>query len=683
MANWWENDPVASQLPAKPDARAFYETDQIVSAPAGPLPRLNMDREGDYYDRGGASIKMTPSGVVNYLSERYGKGNVATDANGATYIRDPEKNEFYPLDSNAINMKDFTADMVGPGLEAGPVAASGGILAAIGGGAIGSGIRQGLSYMMGGDDELSLTDRAVSAGTNMALSGTGEALFRGGAAIRDAVRPGNVAARYTQRAMNTPEGQIGQRLERAGVPLSVGEMTLDPNILQVEGMLRRNVGSMDSVRMLDQRQLNWATRELQGLMDRISANPQSIEQVGDAVNTTFRRAVDQAVVLRRNQARSDFARVNSAAGQRAFIQPQNTVGVLDELINRYSTPGGGDRTAALATRLQSVRASMAQPRSAVEVQRLMEVYGDAAQGTGSVFRDIDRAQEQMIAGQVVRALDQDLATAASQPGVDAITANELQIARQNYAQNSQPIDDLRRSVLGQFLGNRTGEIAPSEVFNRLKGMDAPSLARSFRLLQTADPEIAQTVKRGFLEDAFRAAYEPTDQALVRLGLDAQQPFSAKRFAQTIKKSPAWELMQGQERQDAEVILTGLGRMAQKMGEGSPTAPLLWAKSLVTNVAKTLTLDTSAAAELAVSVLAPRRAAQLLMTQDGRQALLTVASPNPVPRKAAQALLTISALGGVQAGMAQPAQARNPDLDAAIAQFRTQGLPGAAPSGLPR
>lgn len=672
--DWWAADPVASQPKATAGGN-WWSADREVSAvprTTGPLPTIREDAGLPASDRFALGVKVTPEGKAGYLESRFGKDNVVTDEAGNFYVRAPGSKDFARVDPAGLDVYDIPQAVGEYGIETGATIAAGtNPLAVAGAAGAGNAVRQGLSALLPGDDRMTVPQRIGSAALHAGVGGGTQAgvnavLGRG----VDLVSPHNIIARHLNRQMQRPEAVAGQQIEAdlgPGFPgLSPGQMTQSRPILTMEGLARRHPASGHIVQAFNDAQLEALHQRTLGFVDRMRGVPLSGSMVtGQAVENSFNQVLGRALNARRAAATRDFGALEAAAGGQRVVPVQNVLGEIDNLVREFDVPGGGDASAAVVNRLQALRRAWAgtperTAESAVldaagrpiatttpaephqitgqQAQRLLQIYTNAAQGSGRIFQDIDTAQQRLIARRVLNAFRRDLDEAADAGGASGAVADALRTARNNYRANSQAIDALGESVLGRLLGDRSGR-APEDIAGAMLRMEPSELRASFNVLDQHDPATAQRVKALFFEDALQKAGAPRTQTAPR-GQTVAEEFSAARMVTALRKSQVWDVLTVPERAEATTIFRGLQRIAHREGEGSPTAPLQFALDLAKGFMGGLTSPTQMVGT-AASVLGPQRLARAMTDPAARQQMRTLVenagATGPRARKAEAAM----------------------------------------------
>jgi hypothetical protein len=674
------SDPYATVIAPESDPYANIIGEQVTAGPKSGLPPINQSAESLAPERFMAGLKTGPEGVARYLESVHGKGNVATDKDGAFYVK--ERGEWHPFDSPEINTRD-AFDLSGLGVAAIPVA-GGELAAGKGAGMLATGLRTGMEGLAGsmfqqaagqlspGGDPMTLGQRATMGGLDTATGGAGGLVARALSRLYSA--PRNAIISQMGKA-DTPVARQGQAISDylmqgydpkidGPIPpsLSLGQQSQRKSILTFEGALRRSpTGAGDLFQQKDEAQLVAGRRRWDELMDNISRNPKNAEMMGNQLTTAFKNTVNNAMDVLDRQGRSDFAFLDQASGKAPVFTLPNTAKALDDLIGRYDVPGAAtDVTKGIVRQLTSARDAFVNggnlsPKSAVEFQRLLSSWGRAAAGSQTLFGDLDKREAMGVAKRVFGALNDDLsAAAASQPGP---VADALRLARDNYRQNFQAVDQLRKSSIGQYLGFKDGEtLAPEAVADRMAAMKPTQLRQTFQLLDNADPELAGDAKRHLLERAMTAAQSNDEKLAEKLGagqLPGPEDYSPARLIGNLVRSPVLGALSQTEQFGVQRLAASMQRLSNRAGtEGSPTGPLLWAMDMAKNlVSAGFTGDVIGAAKLVGTWFAPTKIAAAITNPKQLNALVTLLQPKPAREAILTAAGTLSGMEATRAAQA--------------------------------
>lgn len=597
-------------------------------------------------DRAGLSLKITPEGKTSYLREKYGNGNVHVLDSGAAFLRGADGN-WRPIDEAEFTVGDI-ADEAGPALETIPAAVAGVMTAnpagAAAGGAAGSIVRQAASSMLPGSDDMSIGDRAKSVAIDAGLAGATQGAVNGVFKSVDWLRPGNIVARHAQKLNATPYAKEGDILESAVGPLSVGQRTGSRSLLMAEGVARQMPSSADSVFAFDQSQVRAAVTKLGDVLDGIKKGADGADTVGFNVIGTYKNAVNKVLDLRRKQARIDFGEVDKLAGGKRVIPTGNTVSEIDRIIADLDVPGGGDASATLVSRLKDIRTQLdpipekkvsgnivdaaGKPMtetvtpsapanvSANQINRLLQIYGNAAKGTGQIFNDIDKGQQRMIAGRLFGALQRDLDEAADSMGEESVAA-ALKKARDNYKSNSQGLGKLEQTVLGRMLDSETPP-APEAIAKKFMTMYPTEIKAVVSILNDANPETVSSIKRYMLEEVMdKAKAAPSQKAGPGIS------FSGNKFNTALNQNyeRLKSVLSPGEINQVRQVSRYLERVVDRAGmQGSQTGPFM----LMWDAMKSgFTVNPVGMVRTGVTFLAPRHIAKAMTTAEGRNALMTL------------------------------------------------------------
>ena len=622
----------------------------IVPYPNDPLASYNADTNtgAPFKQRAAASVKMTPQGKVGYLRSIYGDQNVATREDGQIFYRKPGVAKWTQFDEPGMTLSDL-ADMTGGATEAVPAIGAGMMTAnplAVGlGGAAGNAMRQGISAALPGNDQMTPMQRAASVG----IAGGTAGLAQGGANLLsrgfDYLRPHNLVARRLQRGTQSDVGRRGAQLEREmgnNFRFTPGQKSGGRGQLMLEGLARRHPASADMVAKFDISQAEKATARMTKLMDDLARDRPGPITVGFRVRSAYDNALNAARKARTAQASSDIQKLTEVSGDQPVFALNNLVKEIDDLVNQYHTPVGGDTANRTVKALMELRRQITgsppgagavergmvphgqpsgQPPLTLtprQFQRTLEIYGKAARGDANILRDIDSASTNRTINQkLFSALQRDLDSAANAEGVTGETAAALKAFRDHYRANSEQIDALGNNVLGRLFGTKTAP-PPEKVADSFLKMKPSEIQMVRPIIEKADPEAMQAVKYHMLSSAMdnavpsgsgaKAGFPPISPAKFNSFLNKHKD----QFLSTFK--PA-ELVQ------VKRIYETMGRLADRGGsEGSPTAPLQFALDLAKGMVSVNPIDTVRAG---VMVLGPRKIARAMTTDQGRRALLTV------------------------------------------------------------
>jgi len=648
------------------DAQLLEIAKRLGIGPPGTTPTTSVG--APFLDRLRGSFK-TPTGLLNFIQEEYGKGNVAVRPDGRVFYRDNPEGQWKSWDESGISLADI-ADFAGDvpttgGTIIGASLAGGAPWGAGLGAAIGDIIKQLAAKAIPGDDAMTIPERAMEVTGNAVAGAASQWLGNKAVNMFDRLRPKNIAANQVRRSLETPYAKEGAQLTKdTGVKLTLGQQTGNRLQLGMEGLARRNFVTADQFREFGDDQLIAAVSKLDDVMNATHGRPVGRVGYGLSVSKAFDDAVSKVTDLRRAQAAKDFALIDDAAGKQPLIRTDNFRRVLSEIVRDHAGPGMPAMSQKVAGEAQAILDGVSLVKEGVKnsptkyrataqrVQKWLERWGNAAAGTGRAFSDLDTAADRRLAMQIKDAILQDIDDTAREAGLRGEMAQALQTARGNYAKASEALDTLRSSVIGRYL-DAPYEKAPEKVADMVMRMAPTEMDQTLRLLNRHDPEIIAKTRRYVIEKAMEEAVPAPSQQMA-----GSIEFSPTKFVSNLPKGQAFDTLFGSSmsRNDLVQVRNVLQRIIDRGGtEGSPTAPLLMAWDLAKGV---FTLNPRAIAGIPTAILAPKAIARAALTPQGRQALVTLTKTGVPQRQvvvAAEMLIALSAAeGGATPEMAKAA-----------------------------
>lgn len=612
-----------------------------------PQNELDYSKDASFGVRAGESIKVTPEGKRNFLESQYGKENLGRDKNGNVMFRDTQTGVWHPVDSpNRITMGDV-ADMAGPGIDmAGPLLAGGTVNPfAIGAAAAASrGVRQGISAMLPGSDQMTPGQRAGDLATSGLLATTTQ-----GAAnliAKSLKAPHNAVAWSVNRAeqKNAPAMLEAKRLSaKTGVQFTPGQETQSRGMLMAEGVARQHFASADKVAAFD----DVALQKTMDYADNILSKwgPSSPSTSGASVKMAVKSAADKLAKIRTANGDKLFGVVDQMSGNSKIVNPDITRSTISSLVQKFSTVGAGDASAKLAQNLAKVSDDISQGLSARDTQRLLEIWGSAAKGKALPFEGMEKAQGRMIAGQVYRALQADLDSAAAN-GNDAVV-NALRTARDTWRKDSQALSDLGNKVVTRALG-KGAERMDDRVAQRIVNMSPDELGQTMGVLNEHAPHVTDSVKSILFQHILKSA-----EATGTKTMQSQEQMPAQAIAAAISpKKLASEIVKnrdkltavygGREMLDIVDLAKTAARIADRSGmEGSQTTPLAIAWDAAKSV---FTFNWVSAGRVAAGVIAPNKIANAMIDPVARARMSTMLRPSAPLQTRLNAAAYLSANG---------------------------------------
>ena len=345
-------DPVILANPAAPavidlgyDAEPELKLDDIYN----PISRVNADTTtgGPADLRAIAGLKSTTAGVANYLKQQPGIEEVRV-SEGDVFYRPNGSSQFIQFDENPVTARDF-ADMTGGAIETIPptvagVATGGNPLAVAGAQALGSTLRHGISSQIEGDDEISLTGRALDVGLKTGLAGGLQKLSNTAFDTTiDRLRPNNIVAGQVNKALSTPTAQAGRiAAEHTGMDLTPGAISSNKMILGAENATRQSYFTAGQVHAHDVKLGEQAIKHIEQTINTIDRNAMGPEAVGNTVRDTIFGTVQKIYNTRASQAKIDYGVVRELSGNQKFFEFNNLRTALQDVAGQYQGIPGSD-----------------------------------------------------------------------------------------------------------------------------------------------------------------------------------------------------------------------------------------------------------------------------------------------------------------------------------------------------
>lgn len=332
----------------------------------------------------------------------------------------------------------------------------------------------------------------------------GAALPIGQAALKTASHPIAFATRKVIGSENYKKAE--SLLKKIGVRgASIGEKSGDLKVLQAE---RQSIGQTPIAEIPALNEFAKTTKDfvkkeitrVSGIKDRIGA-----EKAGEIVTKAGRSAVDRLVKARQVKANLDFALVKAASGN-GRVFPVNNIRkqLLDDLVEVGENTSQGVNIAGQLKRIERMAGDSGYV-NADQAQALLKSYSQLTAGTGKLFGDIGAANKAAFGKAYLKAFNSDMNAAAKNSAISKETRDLLLNARNNYSKLSQPIDDIKDSVLGGLINKDSATAL--EVAQNITKLSPPKASSLLRSLDKYDPAAANVV-RGYkvqsaLDDMFK------------------------------------------------------------------------------------------------------------------------------------------------------------------------------------
>lgn len=443
-------------------------------------------------------------------------------------------------------------------------------------------------------------------------------------------------AKFIKGGMDSKFAKEGMELDRkfreltgGKVGLKLSQVTGDPAAEGMEAAARSKTSVERIARDFEQNQ----TQELWGQFKRTLTDIiDSPEPFGERVQKAFDSTLESLSVNRRAQAAKDFQAAFDAAEAATKgsmekslnrIPVTNFVAQIDSLLAGIPerAPAGSEKLRGALIELRRKFESGNGLVSVKELHAQLAAWGDEASGTGAAFKDIlDNAGSRRVGSKLFAGLQDDL-NAAAESGIPG--AELLKVARDNYRRNTEPMNALRETALGRFLGDTSAIKTPDELEARIGSMAPDQLMNGMRLLQKADPQIHQSLQRFWLERSMERVgtlRQETEFANLNLRkmldiLNKEGHFNAI-YTDPVVRDRILTNLQLVGRVSRNVHQQGRGRIGQFMKESagiiasrSPTFAARWAAEMFTPAAMAKYMDSAEATKALETLAKPYNAAK--------------------------------------------------------------------------
>ena len=347
--------------------------------------------------------------------------------------------------------------------------------------------------------------------------------------------------RLNEKARQEPskaaDNSAAAQSKRTGIPLTLGQESGSKPLTAAENILGKSVLGSGTSYADKVRQATAGVAAVTKLADRFAAEPQNAEDLGRKLQTALTSTVKHYDDLRSADAARDYGAVRALAQDRPVIKYDNTVNALNKIIDETrNVPSGESKriyNQAIAMRDDLVLGGQARTFKVDDAMRTRRTWGAAARGTGNVFTDVDPNLSRQFAGRLFGAINQDFEAASK---ADTPIAQALAKANKRYGDYSKSIDYVRKSALGNLVGEDVADAAftgaggttkaPELMANRFMTLQ-PSQARQVtNILRRNSPQVLEDTKAYVLRDMLEKASNTAP---------GQPPMSFDRFLTQYKK----------------------------------------------------------------------------------------------------------------------------------------------------
>lgn len=499
------------------------------------------------YDRIRADIKGDVSrlGEFNFLESVYGKGNVLNTYDDETFLVREGKGYGWvgvDPDEGIFNLSQIP-EMSGEIITMAPAAFTmnpwiAGLL-----GIAGEGTKQIISSNIPGEEEVSLDERGEKLLLEGATSGVGQKVANGVIQFFNKLGVRNFITKNALKTLRSDDAfskefyKRGLELEKLIGPLTLAEKTGENTLRGIEDFLRTYYLTRGVSGELKSSQLNAAKNAIDKFLKQLSnasTDPIAIRKgtLGTNITKAYKNIFESLVETRRANADTNLAKLYNvvdeagkpildASGKAINIDPKLPVidltsvnKVFNDMMAEAKDYGDDTLYKALEKQVNILNDKAIGGKVPISFfQSKLHEFGAASAGTGSAFKDLDKAFQKLpakrIFGALNKALDETISLLDEGKGfvkgdaiIDAQLAKNLKEFRTMYAADSEMIDALENSFVKDFI-DPAGTKSSEAVFKRFQKLSPDELTYAFQLLDDAQkPELINQIKRGMIEDVF-------------------------------------------------------------------------------------------------------------------------------------------------------------------------------------
>jgi len=366
------------------------------------------------------------------------------------------------------------------------------------------------------------------------------------------------------RAANSPQAVAAKSLgEKTGQDFSIGQASGNAFVSKIEAGALQG----DAAIKFHNKQLLQSVKNLIGIAKNISPGKPTPASVGNKFKNAFTDVVNRAVKYRQLVANRDYGAAEKAIGDGRIVSVNNFKDALTNLASE-SVPGGEAVSRGAAQALRSL--DKMAPDGMIKFSQFrnwQSRYSAATSGKATIFKDISSADSKYHARQLLDALNKDIESTANSLG-DGKAATLLRKANANYTKNSQTIDKLGDSVLGQLFG-KNEKFVPEKAAEKLMKMKPSEIDVAKNILTRREGVDAMNELRSHV---IRNAMKEAN--ISESALASQLKYSPEQIIRNLTKEGNFKsIFEGTSRKQLHNELSALGRIADlaKAGTGGAQA----------------------------------------------------------------------------------------------------------------
>jgi len=515
-----------------------------------------------------------------------------------------------------------------------------------------------VSSLVKGEQPASYWDKKVGQIDTGGLTGLATGTLLGGATegIRKLLSPSSTAVNAAVgKSADTPFAKEGEALaQRTGIDLTPGQVTGSKTQTQLENLARQSVFSRSTAFQADQKIIGQWNDYVSGLIDNIGEGGGSAE-IGQRVQGAVKQATSDLTNARDVAAQQDYGAIRNLLQGKPAVVPQNYLQKIQELGQEFAGGPEGSDYAKLSRTLSSLQENGLQNADLQTLMKTRRFLSQVAGGQVNLAGETGKGLQKSVASQLLGAIDQDLDASAQKIG--GPVGDMLQQANARYRGFSQQIEGLQNSALGKLVGEDFANAMGSGQFNsvpgevvmqRLSQLKPSQLEAAKGILQDKAPDVWQSVKRSYLEDALSKAQAsaPSEGANALVA-------RPNVFVSALDKTPEARqrlqaMFSSQEQSQINDALSAARRISDKTGMNfSGTASAAEGYGLMHAIGSLASGNPAPAAGMLSGGLTTRSIANLMLNADGRALVTQLDRLPPGTDRFNQVLAQITALSAAQ------------------------------------
>tara|TARA_S200002703_G_scaffold5747_1_gene6494 strand:- start:984 stop:3491 length:2508 start_codon:yes stop_codon:yes gene_type:complete len=533
-----------------------------MSDPVSLFDRIRSDIKGD----------VSRLGEFNFLESVYGKGNVINTYDNQTFLVregpgygfvgvDPEEGFF-----NFAQIPEMSGEaiMIGPSIfTSNPIYAT--LLSGVGETA-----KQTIAATIPGEDDISVGERGMDVAIESVMGGVGQKIANGvinffnKLGVRNFVTKNAIKTLRSDDTFKKDFYKRGLELEELIGPLTLAEKTGENTLRGIEDFLRTYYLTRGVAEELRGTQLSAAKNAINKFLKSLNnatEDPIALRKgtIGTNITNAYKQVLDNFVDIRRKNADENLGKmfnltdetgkaILDSQGKAMTIDPKTPViditsvnKVLNDMLNQAKDYGDDSLQKALIIQMDKINAKAIDEKVPIDFfQSKLQEFGAASAGTGSAFKDLDRAFQKLPAKRIfsalntalddtIKMLDEGNGFIKGDQVIDAQLAKNLKTFRTQYKADSELIDTLESSFVKDFI-DPAGSKSSEAVFKRFQKLSPDELTFAFNLLNKADkPELISQIKRGMIEDVFTQSKKVLEDLTVESGKLSDDEIMQKLF----------------------------------------------------------------------------------------------------------------------------------------------------------